>query len=155
MQYKVVVKHYLDILPDILVSVGNATADWNVAPQRIQSLGSVVPSMQPHPDTNDTITASRLRFCKIQQAARDTTSAKCGKHVQVLDLRNLQLSKSGIRRPPVDGYITREFPVDGSNQAGAVSRRLLLQVQLILCLRFDRTDARECRLDDRWVMLIK
>src|SRR3977135_201290 len=128
MQYKIVVKHYLDILPNILVPVGNSVAIWNVASQHIQSLGSVVPSMQPHPDTNDTITASCLRFCKIQQAARDTTSAKCGKQIHVLDLRNLQLSKSGICRPPVDGYVTGELPVDGSNHAGAASRRLLLQV---------------------------
>src|SRR5208282_1840333 len=119
MQYKIVVKHYLDILPNILVSVGNATAVWNIASQHIQSLGSIVPSMQPHPDANDTITACCLRFGNIQQAARDTTSAKCGKHIQVLDLRNLQLSKSGICRPPVDGYITCELLVDGSNQAGA------------------------------------
>jgi len=115
MQYKIVVKHYLDILPNILVSVGNATAVRNVASQHIQSLGSVVPSMQPHPDTNDTITASYSCFCKIQQAARDTTSAKGGKHIQVLDLRNLPISKSGICRPPVDGQITCEFRVDGSN----------------------------------------
>ena len=110
MQYKIVVKHYLDILPNILVPVGNATTVWNVASQRIQSLGSVVPSMQPHPDTNDKIIASCLRFCKIQQAACNTTSAKCGKHIQVLDLRNLQLGKSRICRPPVDGYITCELP---------------------------------------------
>src|SRR5216684_394940 len=115
MKHKIVVEHYLDILPDILVSVGNATAVWKVASQHIQSLGSVVPSMQPHPDTHDTVTANCLLFCKIQQAARDTTSAKCGKHIQVLDLRNLQLSKSGIRRPPVDGYITCELPFDGRN----------------------------------------
>jgi hypothetical protein len=31
----------------------------------------------------------------------------------------------------------------------------LLQVQLIFCLGFDRTDARECCRDDRWVMLIQ
>src|SRR5271170_7322292 len=155
MQYKIVVKHYLDILPNILISVGNAMAVWNVASQDIQSLGSVVPNMQPHPDTNDTITASCLRFCNIQQAARDTTSAKCGKHIQVLDLRNLQISKSGICRLPVDGYITCELSVNGSNQGGAASCRLLLQVQLILCLWFDRTDARKCRRDDRRVMLIQ
>ena len=34
-------------------------------------------------------------------------------------------------------------------------RRLLLQKQLILCHWFDRTDARECRRDDRWIRLIK
>src|SRR5262252_7906003 len=108
MQYQIVVEYYLDVLPNILVSVGDPTAVGNVASQPIQSLGSVVPGMQPHPDTNETITASCLGFCKIQQAARDTTSAKRGKNIQVLDLRNLQLSKSGICRPPVDGYITRE-----------------------------------------------
>src|SRR5208282_6199625 len=119
MQYKIVVKHYLDVLPNILVAVGNATAVWNVASQPIQPLGSVVPGMQPHPDTNDTMTASCLRFGNIQQAARDTASAKCGKHIQILDLRNLQLSKSGICWPPVDGHITPELLVDGSDQAGA------------------------------------
>jgi hypothetical protein len=31
----------------------------------------------------------------------------------------------------------------------------LLQVHLIFCLWFDRADARECRRDDRWVMLIQ
>src|SRR5579864_3263866 len=117
MQYEIVVKHYLDILPNVLVPVGNAVAVWNVASQPIQSLGSVVPGMQSHSDTNDRMTASCLCFCKIEHAARDTTPSKCGKHIQVLDLGNLQCSKSGICRPPVDGYITRELPVDGCNQA--------------------------------------
>ena len=125
MQYEIVIKHYLDILPNKLVSVGNAAAIWNVASQHIQSLRSVVSCMQPHPDTNGTITASCLRFSKIEQAGRDTASAKCGKHIQVLDLRNLLLSESGICRLPVDGYITCELPVDGSDQAGAASCRPL------------------------------
>lgn len=34
MQYTIVVKHYLDILPDRLVSEGNTIAVWNVASQR-------------------------------------------------------------------------------------------------------------------------
>jgi hypothetical protein len=66
MQYKIVVKHHLNILPNILVSVGNATAVWNVASQNIQSLSRVVPGMQPHPDANDTITASCVRLSNIQ-----------------------------------------------------------------------------------------
>ncbi len=137
MQYKIVVKHYLNILPNILVSVGNPTSVWNVASQHIQSLGSAVPSMQPHPDSNDTRSASCLGFCKIQQAASDASSSKCRKHIQVLDLRNLQLGESGICWPPVDGHVTSELLIDDSNQAGAASCRFLLQVHLIHCRWFD------------------
>jgi len=153
MHDKIIVQHYLNILPYILVAVGNPAAVWNVASQPIESLSSVVPGMQPHSDANDTRTASCPPFGKIQQAARDTTSAKCGKHIQVLNLRNLQLSKSGICWPPVHGHITRELSVDGSNKAGAGSRFLFLQVQSKFCFRFDPADARECRRDDGWVLL--
>jgi hypothetical protein len=90
MQYKVVVQNDRNIFADILVPVGNAAAVRNVAAQHIEPLGSVVPGMQPNPDANDAASLGDFLFRKVQQAARDASSAKCRKHIQVLDLRNLQ-----------------------------------------------------------------
>jgi hypothetical protein len=91
--------------------------------------------MQSDCDAYDTRTAGCFTFCPVKQATRDTFSAVYCEHIEVLNLRNVQVSKSGVGRSPVYRHVPGELPVKDRDEAGPSSRHLFLQVSLVLGLR--------------------
>src|SRR5580692_1466881 len=135
MHHEVIVKHHGCALFHKAFSVSNAASIWDVATLHIEPLGGVVARMQSDSDPYNTRTPGCFRFCAVQQAACDTFSAVRREHIEVLNLRNCQVSKSGISRSPVYRHVPGELPVNSSDEAGPSSRHLFLEVPLVLGLR--------------------
>src|SRR5256885_15685332 len=101
MHYEVIIKHYACALFHKAIAVRDAAPVKDIASPRIEPLSGVVPRMQSDCDTDNNRTPGYFRFCAIQQADCDTFSAVCCDHIEVLNLRNVQVRKSGISRSPV------------------------------------------------------
>jgi hypothetical protein len=149
MHYEVVVKHYACALFHKAISVRNAASIRKVATLHIEPLGGVVSWMQSYSDAHNTGTAGCFTFCAVQQAACDTFSAVCCEHIEILNLRNVQVSKSGVSRSPIYCHVPGELPGNGSDEAHPSSRHLLAQVATVLGLGFVPTHDLE-RGSDAW-----
>ena len=112
MHHEVIVKHHGCALFHKAFSVRNAASIWDVATLHIEPLGGVVARMQSDSDPYNTRTPGCFRFCAVQQATCDTFSAVRREHIEVLNLRNVQVSKSGVSRSPVYRHVPGELPVN-------------------------------------------
>src|SRR5580693_1169489 len=135
MHYEVIVEHYACALFHEAISVRNAASIWDVATLHIEPLGGGVARMQSDSDPHNTRTPGYFRFCAVQQATCNTFSAVCCEHIEVLNLRNVQVRKSGVSRSQIYRHVPGELPVKDSDEAGPSSRNLFLQVPLVLCFR--------------------
>ena len=136
MHYEVIVKAYLCALIHEMISVGNAATIWDVAALNIELLGGVIARMQSHSDAYYRRMPCRFRFRAVKQLARNTFSAEYREHIEVLNLRNVQISKSGVSRSPVYGHVPSKLAVKGSDKTGSSSCQLLMQILPVLALRF-------------------
>src|ERR1700757_3517930 len=115
MHHEVIVKHHAGALFHKASPVSNAASIWDVATLDIEPLGGVVAGMQSDSDPHNARTLAHFRFCAVQQAACDTFSAVGCEHVEILNLGNIQVSKSGISGSPVYRHVPGELPVNGSD----------------------------------------
>jgi hypothetical protein len=97
----------------------------------------------------------RFRFCAIKQSARNTFSAEYREYIEVLYLRNVQISKSGVSRSPVHRHVPRKLAVNGSDKTRPGSRRLLVQIPPVLTLRLVPPHVLERSSDARWIAFIE
>src|SRR5580658_1694036 len=114
MHHEVIVERHACALFDKAFSVSNAASIWDIATLHIEPLGGVVPRMQSDSDPHNTRTPGHFRFCAVQQAACDTFSAVCCEHIEVLNLRNVQVRKSGVSRSQIYRHVPGELPVKDS-----------------------------------------
>jgi len=135
MHHEVIVKHHACALFHKAFSVSNAASIWDVAALHIEPLRGVVAWMQSNSDPHNPRTPGYFRFCAVQQATRDTFSTVRREHIEVLNLRNVQVSKSGISRSPVYRHVPGELPVNSSDETGPSSRHLFVQISSVLGLR--------------------
>ena len=151
MHYEIIVKPHLGALIHEMTPVGNATTVWDVATLNIEPLACVVARMQPHSDANYSRMPCRFRFRAVEQSGRNAFSAEFREHIEVLNLRNVQVNKSGITRFPVYRHIPGELPVKGCDEARPGSRHLFAEVALVLSLRLVPPHVPERSSDGLWI----
>ena len=151
MHYEIIVKPHLGALIHEMTPVGNATTVWDVATLNIEPLACVVARMQPHSDANYSRMPCRFRFRAVEQSGRNAFSAEFREHIEVLNLRDVQISKSGVSRSPVHGHVPGKLAVNGSDKARSGSRRLLVQIPPILPLRLVPPHVPERSSDGLWI----
>ena len=151
MHYKVIVKPYLRAFIHEMISVGDAATIWDVAALNVKLLGGVVTLMQSHSDAHYSRMARRFRFRAFKQSARNAFSAEYHEHIEVLNLRNAQISKSGVSRPPVQRHVPGKLAVYGSDKTRPRSRHVLVQISSVLALGLVPPHVLERGSDARWI----
>src|SRR5579884_506637 len=128
MHDEVIVERDLGALIHETILVGNAATIRDVATFNVKPLGRVVAGMESHSDADHSGMPCHLRFGTVEQSGRDTVSAAARHDIQVLDLRNIQISNPGVSRSPVNCDVAGEVAVDGSDKTRPASLRLLAQI---------------------------
>lgn len=96
-----------------------------------------------------------FRFRAIKQSARNMFSAKFRQHIEVLNFRNVAISKSGVSRLPVHRHVAGKLAVKGGDKTRAVSGLLLLQISPVAAFRLVPPHLEERGSDARWIAVVE
>jgi hypothetical protein len=89
-QDEIVIEYHLLTFLNVTISARYTPSIGNVTAFHIQFLGIVVTRMQSDANAGDSRTPRDFRLRPIEQLGSDASLLERGKHVEILDLRNLQ-----------------------------------------------------------------